>query len=140
MFGVSLAFLVRANLGLDSWNVLHQGLARRTGVSLGTAVIVVSLLVLVAWIPLRQRPGIGTVADALLVGLVVDWSLGIVPEAPSSSAGVLLLALGIVVNAIGTALYLGAGLGAGTRDGLMTGLASHGHSIRAVRTGMRSVS
>lgn len=134
LFGVSLALLVRADLGLDPWDVLHQGLARRTGASLGSVLIAVSVLVLLAWIPLRQRPGIGTVANALLVGLVVDGALAIVPEATSVGAGSVLLGLSIVVNAVGTALYIGAGLGPGTRDGLMTGLAARGHSIRAVRT------
>ena len=136
LFGVSLGLLVRAEIGLPAWDVLHQGLAQRTGASLGTVVIAVSLLVLLTWVPLRQRPGLGTVADALLVGLVVDATLRILPPATGVLPAVALLALGIVVNAAGTALYLGAGLGPGTRDGLMTGLAARGHSIRAVRTGI----
>lgn len=136
LFGVGLALLVRTGLGLDPWNVLHEGLAVRTGLSLGTVVIAVSLLVLLAWWPLRQRPGIATVANALLVGLVVDGALAVLPGASSGAAAVAMLSAGTLANAVGTALYLGAGLGPGTRDGLMTGLAARGHSIRAVRTGI----
>ncbi len=133
-FGLSLALLVRAGLGLDPWDVFHQGLARRTGQSLGTIVIVVSALVLLLWIPLRQRPGAGTVANALLVGLFVDVGLALTPEAANLPSAVAMLVLAVLVNAVATGLYIGAGLGPGTRDGLMTGLVAKGHSVRVVRT------
>jgi hypothetical protein len=134
LFGIGVGLLVRAGLGLSPWDVLHQGLAQRTGLSLGTVVILVSLIVLTAWIPLRQRPGVGTLANALLVGLFVDLTLALVPPANSIAVGVGVLLLGIAVNALGTALYLGANLGPGPRDGLMVGLARRGASIRVVRT------
>jgi uncharacterized membrane protein YczE len=134
LFGISLALLVRAGLGLGPWDVLHQGVARRTGLSLGTVVIVVSLLVLLAWVPLKQRPGVGTVANALLVGLVVDLALRVVPAAPGWVWGAVLLVVATLTNALATALYVGAGLGPGARDGLMTALAARGHPVRVVRT------
>lgn len=134
LFGFSLALLVRARLGLAPWDVLHQGIAIRTGMSLGTVVVVVSMLVLLAWIPLKQRPGTGTVANALLVGVVVDAGLRTIPPVDSLNLQVTLLVLGTVLNAFGTALYIGAGLGAGTRDGLMVGIAARGHSLPLVRT------
>lgn len=136
LFGMSLGLLVRAGLGLAPWDVLHQGLAQRSGLSLGTVVIVVSVLVLAAWIPLRQRPGVGTVANALLVGLFTDLTLTLLPPAGSLGAGITLLVVGTVMNALGTALYVGAGLGPGARDGLMVGLAARGYSLRVVRTGI----
>lgn len=136
LFGMSLGLLVRAGLGLAPWDVLHQGLAQRSGLSLGTVVIVVSVLVLAAWIPLRQRPGVGTVANALLVGLFTDLTLTLLPPAGSLGAGITLLVMGTVMNALGTALYVGAGLGPGARDGLMVGLAARGYSLRVVRTGI----
>ncbi|ALG10461.1 YczE/YyaS/YitT family protein [Kibdelosporangium phytohabitans] len=133
-FGVSLVLMVRAGLGLGAWDVFHQGVADRLGAPLGGVTIATSALVLLLWIPLRQRPGIGTVCNAVVVGLVVDLGLA-VPFAPDSLAvRVLLLVGGIVLNALATACYIGAGLGPGARDGLMTGLAARGHSIRVVRT------
>jgi uncharacterized membrane protein YczE len=134
LFGVSLGLVIRADLGLAPWDVLHQGLAQRSGLSLGTVVIIVSLLVLAAWVPLRLRPGIGTLANAVLVGLFADLTLALVPAAEALGVGIAMLGAGTVVNAVGTALYVGAGLGPGARDGLMVGLASRGYSIRAVRT------
>lgn len=139
LFGISLAVLVRADLGLAPWDVFHQGLAERTGFSLGTLVIAVSVAVLALWIPLRQRPGIGTLANALLVGLVVDGALVVLPEVDGAALRVLLLVGGILLNAVATGLYIGAGLGPGPRDGLMTGLASDRRSIRLVRTGIEVV-
>src|SRR5262252_14409 len=133
-FGVSLALMVRARLGLGPWDVLHQGIARLLGVQLGWVTIGVSGLVLLAWIPLRQRPGLGTVSNAVIVGLVVNGALDVLP-APGSLAGrVVWLAGGIGLNGLATACYIGAGLGPGPRDGLMTGIAARGHSLRAVRT------
>jgi uncharacterized membrane protein YczE len=133
-FGVSLAFMVRARLGLGPWDVLHQGIARHLGVQLGWVTIGVSGLVLLAWIPLRQRPGLGTMSNAITVGLVVNGALDVLPAPGSLAWRAVWLAGGIGLNGLATACYIGAGLGPGPRDGLMTGLAARGHSLRAVRT------
>jgi len=133
-FGVSLALMVRARLGLGPWDVLHQGIARHLGVQLGWVTIGVSGLVLLAWIPLRQRPGLGTVSNAIIVGLVVNGALDVLPAPGSLAWRVVWLAAGIGLNGLATACYIGAGLGPGPRDGLMTGIAARGHSLRAVRT------
>jgi len=133
-FGVSLALMVRARLGLGPWDVLHQGIARLMGVQLGWVTIGVSGLVLLAWIPLRQRPGLGTVSNAVTVGLVVNGALDVLPTPGSLAWRAVWLAAGIGLNGLATACYIGAGLGPGPRDGLMTGIAARGHSLRAVRT------
>jgi uncharacterized membrane protein YczE len=134
LFGVSIALMVRAQLGLAPWDVFHQGIARRTGLPLGTIVIAVSAGVMLAWIPLRQRPGIGTLSNAILVGLALDATLAVLPLPGPLTLRAAFLVSGILLNGLATALYIGAGLGPGPRDGLMTGLAARGHSIRAVRT------
>lgn len=137
LYGASMALMVRAGLGLDPWDVFHQGLAGRVGLSIGMLVNVVGALVLLLWIPLRQRPGVGTIANVLVIGTAMDLTLLILPELnglPVRGAGLL---LAVVVNGIAGALYIGAGLGPGPRDGLMTGLARRtGRSIRLVRTGI----
>ncbi len=134
LYGMSTALLLRAGLGVDPWTALHQGLAGVLGLSVGNVSIVVSLLVLLLWIPLRQRPGIGTLLDAVVVGLVTDATLAVCPRAEGLWAQSGLLGAAVLLNAVATACYLGAGLGAGPRDGLMTGLAARGHSLRATRT------
>lgn len=134
MFGASVALLVRAGLGLDPWDVLHQGLSDRTGVSIGLVTVVISAVVLALWIPLRQRPGVGTLANALMVGLALDATLAVVPAPQTLAWRAAFLVLGIVGNGVATGLYIGAGLGPGPRDGLMTGLAVRGRSIRVART------
>ena len=134
LFGVSLALMVRANLGLGPWDVLHQGIAGRLGWPLGTVTIAVSALVLLAWIPLRQRPGVGTVANVVIVGLAVDATLAVLPAPDLLAARIGILVAGIVLNAVASGLYIGAGLGPGPRDGLMTGLAARGVSVRLART------
>lgn len=134
LFGVSVALLVAARLGLDPWDVFHQGLARRAGLPIGWVVIAVSVVVLLAWIPLRQRPGIGTVSNVIVVGLVVDAVLPVLPQPRALAVRAAFLAAGILTNGIATGLYIGAGLGPGPRDGLMTGLAGQGWPIRRVRT------
>jgi hypothetical protein len=134
LFGVSIAFFVQARLGLDPWDVLHQGISERTGVRIGTVAIVVGLVVLLLWIPLRQRPGLGTVSNVLLVGLTLDVALVLLPEPGPMPLRFGFLVVAIVLNAVATGLYIGAGLGPGPRDGLMTGLAARGHSVRFVRT------
>ena len=134
LYGVSAAMLVLAALGLDPWDVLHQGLSRQLGLGIGTWTVIVSFVVLGLWWPLHQRPGFGTVANAVAVGLVMGLVLGAVhpPHAPAARAA--LLVGGVVLNGIATGMYIGAGLGPGPRDGLTTGLAARGHSIRVVRT------
>jgi uncharacterized membrane protein YczE len=134
LFGVSVALMLRSGLGLGPWDVFHQGLATRTGLPFGWIVIGLSVLVLILWIPLRQRPGVGTVSNALVVGMVVDSALKVlpVPSSPVLRGG--FLVAGILLNGVATGFYIGAGLGPGPRDGLMTGLAQRGLSIRLART------
>jgi len=134
LFGVSCAMIVASGLGLGPWDVFHQGLSRQSGVSLGWVVIGVGLLVLLLWIPLRQRPGLGTISNALVVGLVIDATLTFLDQPASMAARAGLLVTGVVFNGVATGLYIGSGLGPGPRDGLMTGLAARGRSIRVVRT------
>jgi uncharacterized membrane protein YczE len=134
LFGASLALLVRSGLGLDPWDVFHQGLSVVSGVSIGVCTIVVGAVVLMLWIPLRQRLGPGTVANVVLVGLSLDAVLTIVPPTHSMGVRWTYLVAGIVLNGIATGAYIGAGLGPGPRDGLMVGLARNGRSIRVVRT------
>jgi uncharacterized membrane protein YczE len=134
LYGVSASMLVLAALGLDPWDVLHQGLSRQLGLGIGTWVVIVSALVLLLWWPLRQRPGFGTLANAVLVGVVMNVVLGAIEPPHAVGARVALLVGGVVLNGIATGMYIGAGMGPGPRDGLTTGLAARGHSIRAVRT------
>ena len=135
LYGISLGLVIRAGLGLAPWDVLHQGLAELTGASVGTMVIAVSFLVLLLWIPLRQRPGFGTLANAILVGVSVDLTLLVLEDVTSWPMRTLLLLSGVLLNALATALYIGARLGPGPRDGLMTGLVRRtGRSVRLVRT------
>ena len=138
LFGVSLAMLVGADLGLDPWDVFHQGVAETWGIRLGVVVVATSFVVLALWIPLRERPGIGTVMNAVLVGTVFELTIDLIGE-PSSLPGRWGLLVGaILLNAVATGMYVGAGLGPGPRDGLMTGIANRGYSIRTVRTGIEA--
>ena len=137
LYGVSLALMVRADLGLDPWDAFHQGVSHRLGWSLGVIVNVVGALVLLLWIPLRQRPGFGTLSNIFIIGFAVDLALVVLPLATALPVRLLLLVGGIYLNAVATALYIGARLGPGPRDGLMTGLATRtGCSIRFVRFGI----
>lgn len=135
LYGASSALLVRAGLGLEPWNVLHQGLAELTGLTIGVVSIVVGAAVLLLWIPLRQRPGLGTVSNVFVVGLAMDGTLALLPDVHGLTLQVPLLAAGIVLNGAATGLYISARFGPGPRDGLMTGL-HHvtGRSIRLMRT------
>jgi uncharacterized membrane protein YczE len=134
ILGFGIALTLQARLGVSPYDVLHQGVAKLTGLSFGTVVIAVGLVILVLWIPLRQRPGIGTVVNTLTVGLVIDLALFVLPEPQPLAARIPLLLVGIVVAALGMGLYIGAGLGPGPRDGLMTGIAAKGFPLWAVRT------
>jgi uncharacterized membrane protein YczE len=134
LYGVSSSLLVLAGLGLDPWDVFHQGLARHSSLAIGTWAILVGIAVLLLWIPLRQRPGIGTVSNVILVGLTMDLVLGHVHAPHAMAARVACLVCGVFLNGVATGAYIGAGLGPGPRDGLMTGVAARGHSIRVVRT------
>ena len=136
LFGASLALLVTADLGLDPWDVFHQGVSRTFEIRLGFVVVATSFVVLTLWIPIRQRPGLGTVMNAILVGLVFEATIEVLPQEAPLGARWLLLAAAIVVNAIATGMYVGAGLGPGPRDGLMTGIANRGYPIKVVRTGI----
>ncbi|MFH8287455.1 membrane protein YczE [Streptomyces antibioticus] len=135
LYGASSALLVEAGLGLEPWNVLHQGLAELTGLTIGAVSIVVGAAVLLLWIPLRQRPGLGTVSNVFVVGLAMDGALALLPEAHSLAVRVPLLVAGVVLNGAATGLYIAAAFGPGPRDGLMTGLHRRtGRSIRLMRT------
>jgi uncharacterized membrane protein YczE len=134
-YGLGAALQVRAGLGLDPWDVLHQGLADHLGLAIGTVSILVGAVVLLFWIPLRQRPGLGTLSNVVLIGTSMNVALQVLPELHSLVARVLVLALGIVLGGVATGMYIGAHYGPGPRDGLMTGLARRsGRSIRLVRT------
>jgi uncharacterized membrane protein YczE len=136
LYGVSSSLLVLAGLGLDPWDVFHQGLSRTFGLAIGTWAIIVGVVVLLLWIPLRQRPGIGTLSNVVLVGLTMNVVLGHVHAPHALAVRVACLVCGVFLNGVATGAYIGAGLGPGPRDGLMTGLAARGHSIRVVRTGI----
>ncbi|WTZ39184.1 hypothetical protein OG241_10355 [Streptomyces sp. NBC_01390] len=135
LYGASSALLVESGLGLEPWGVLHQGLAELTGLTIGVVSIFVGAAVLLLWIPLRQRPGLGTVSNVFVVGLAMDGTLALVPDAHALAARIPLLVAGIVLNGVATGLYIAASFGPGPRDGLMTGLHRiTGRSIRLVRT------
>ncbi|MFF8951731.1 YitT family protein [Streptomyces sp. NPDC014940] len=135
LYGASSALLVAAGLGLEPWNVLHQGLAELTGLTIGMVSIAVGAVVLLLWIPLRQRPGLGTVSNVFVVGLAMDGALALLPDVRALAVRVPLLVAGIVLNGAATGLYIAASFGPGPRDGLMTGLHRRtGRSIRLMRT------
>lgn len=135
LYGASSALLVEAGLGLEPWGVLHQGLAERTGISIGVVSIIIGAIVLLLWIPLRQRPGLGTVSNVFVVGLAMDATLAVVPDVRAYGVRVPLMVVAIVLNGVATGLYIAARFGPGPRDGLMTGLHRRtGRSIRLMRT------
>jgi uncharacterized membrane protein YczE len=134
LYGFSDALMLLAGLGVDPWDVFHQGLSRHFGLGVGTWAIIVGAVVLALWIPLRQRPGFGTLSNVLVVGSVIDLCLATMPAPHGLALRVVVLLAGVFLNGVATGAYIGAGLGPGPRDGLMTGLAARGHSIRVVRT------
>jgi uncharacterized membrane protein YczE len=133
-FGVGLVLMLQAELGLGPWDVLHQGISQRLGVPIGWVVIGVGAVVMLAWIPMGERPGIGTASNVVLVGLVVDAALHLIAAPGEFAARLAFLAAGIVCTAVGAGLYVGAGLGPGPRDGLMTGLVRRGWPVGVART------
>ena len=135
LYGVSTALFVHANLGADPWDVFHLGVAKQLGISFGTVIILTGAAVLLLWIPIRQMPGLGTVSNVIVLGLAADATLAVLPPLESMVARSALLVGAIVLNAIATGMYIGAGFGPGPRDGLMTGLhARTGWSLRGIRT------
>lgn len=135
LYGVSTAMFVRADLGADPWNVFHLGVANLLSMNIGMVIIAVGVLVLLLWIPLCQRPGLGTISNVIVIGLAADVALAVLPAFESLLVRSVLLISAVVVNALATSMYIGAGFGAGPRDGLMTGIhARTGWSIRAIRT------
>ena len=138
LYGVSTSLMVLAKLGLSPWDVFHQGLAKHTGLAIGTWSILVGLVVLLFWIPLRERPGIGTVSNVLFIGGTMDVVLGHVSPPHGLAIRVTCLVVGVFLNGVAAGAYIGARLGPGPRDGLMMGLSRRGHSIRVVRTGLEA--
>ena len=136
LFGAGSALQVQAHLGLSPWEVLHQGIAARTPLSIGVASIGVSLLVLLLWIPLRQALGVGTISNAVLIGAFIDLVIFLIPTPDAVVARWALLVGGILLVGIGSGFYIGVHLGPGPRDGLMTGIARRGPSLRVARTGV----
>lgn len=135
LYGASMALQIRATLGLDPWDVLHEGLTKITGLSFGLITALVGAVVLLCWIPLRQRPGVGTVSNVIVIGLAVDVTLAILPSPADLLPRILFLVAGIVLNGLAAAVYIGARLGPGPRDGLTTGFCARtGTSLRLVRT------
>ncbi len=139
LFGVGISLILQAHLGAAPWDVFHQGVSELTGISIGNVIVIVRVLLLLLWIPLRQRPGVGTLLNALMVGIVVDVVLPLLPDTDRLVARALFLAAGIVAIAIGSGLYIGSGLGAGPRDGIMIGLRDRGFSVRWGRTAIEIV-
>ncbi|GAA2591518.1 hypothetical protein SMC26_06815 [Actinomadura fulvescens] len=136
LYGLGIALQVDSALGNDPWDVFHEGLSRRFGLSIGVWIILVGAVVMLAWIPLRQKPGLGTISNVVLVGVFADLFLYLLPDPSALAARWAYLVAAIVVGGFATGLYIGAGFGAGPRDGLTTGLAARGRSIRVVRTGI----
>lgn len=134
LFGFGIGMMLESGLGLTPWDVLHQGLALHFGLTVGIWSIIVSGLILLAWIPLGERVGLGTVANVIVIGVMIDASVALLPTADTMIAAWAMLLGGVLVIGLASGLYIGAGFGPGPRDGLMTGIAKRGHSIRLTRT------
>lgn len=134
LYGVSTAVYVRANLGADPWNVFHLGVAGLTSLNIGLVMILTGVAVLLLWIPLRQRPGLGTISNVIVLGLAADATLALMPPLESLWLRAAMLGMAVILNALATGMYIGAGFGAGPRDGLMTGIhARTGWPVRWIR-------
>jgi len=136
LYGASASLLILSGLGNDPWDVLHQGLSLQTGIGTGIWVCIAGALVMLLWIPLRQKPGLGTLSNVIVVGLALELCLIAFAPAHDLATRWTLLLSGVLLNGVATGLYIGARFGPGPRDGLMTGLAARGMSLRAVRTGI----
>lgn len=137
LYGMAIAMMIRGNLGVDPWDVFHLGLALHLPLSVGTIIILMGALVLLLWIPLRQRPGLGTISNVIVIGLATNVGLDLLPEIEHLGARTVLLVGGVITNGLATGMYIGAGFGPGPRDGLMTGIVARtGWQIRYVRTGI----
>lgn len=134
LFAIGISLQMNANIGAPPWDVFHQGVAKQTEISVGRVIVMTGFILLLLWIPLKQKPGLGTILNALEIGLVADLALAIIPEPKNIFVRVIMASLGIVIVAIGTGFYIGSALGPGPRDGLMTGLAKRGIPIRIGRT------
>lgn len=135
LYGATDGLMIRADLGLDPWDVFHQGLSRHTGIAIGNVSIIVGAVVLLLWWPIRQRPGLGTVSNVFLVGGAIDVTLALVPHVEALGGRIPLLVASVVGNGVATGLYIAARFGPGPRDGLMTGLHRRtGRSLRLIRT------
>jgi uncharacterized membrane protein YczE len=139
LFGVGIAMMLQSGLGLPPWDVLHQGLTEEFGLTVGIWSIIISFVVLVLWLPLRERYGIGTVLNAIIIGVVIDLGVLVIPEPDNVWWDLLLMAGGISVIGLASGMYIGANLGPGPRDGLMTAIARRGLSIRVTRWGLEIV-
>lgn len=137
LYGWSMAMMIKAGLGLDPWDTFHQGLTRFIPLSFGQITMVVGALVLLAWIPLRQWPGVGTISNVVVIGLAADAGLALLPTPASMAARIAMMVAAVVLNGLAGAAYIGTHLGPGPRDGLMTGLAARtGRSLRLIRIGI----
>lgn len=139
LFGLGISLLLQSNLGAAPWDVFHTGVSEHTGIAVGTVIILTGVALLVLWIPLREQPGIGTILNAIEIGVIVDLTLPLIPEPDLIVVRLSMMIGGVLIIAIGSGLYIGSGLGPGPRDGLMTGLARRGLSIRVARTGIELV-
>ncbi|MBU3066747.1 hypothetical protein KO481_35175 [Nocardia sp. NEAU-G5] len=139
LYGFSMAVMIRAGLGLDPWDVFHQGVARHVPVSFGTVTALTGIAVLLAWIPLRQKPGLGTVSNVVVIAVAVDNGLRWLPHPHNLGLQIGAMAAAVLLNAVATVLYIGAGMGPGPRDGLMTGLVARtGWSVWPIRTSIEA--
>lgn len=138
LFGLGSGLMVQSQLGNPPWDVFHEGVSLHTPLTIGLAGIVTSFVVLLLWIPLRERPGVGTLANAVLIGLFIDLTILVVDRPGSLWVRWSLLGVGVLLVAVGSGLYIGVRLGTGPRDGLMTGISRRGPSLRAARTGVEA--
>lgn len=139
VFGFGSGLMVQSALGNPPWDVFHEGVSLHTPFTIGQSAIITSFAVLLLWVPLRERPGIGTLANAILIGLVIDLTIALVDTPAEMITRVILMFGGVVLVAFGSGLYIGVRLGTGPRDGLMTGISKRGPSLRLARTGVESI-